>query len=108
MKQTLAILLIAITALSLAGCMTSQQEAEQAAKDFVEKRAVFFTKSEGNATVVKNFSLHEIRSWKDGSDWAVEIRIESPSPEKAKTADIKVKVDKNGKVTELNGMPVTE
>ncbi|GEM_PF-5711923 len=111
MKSNVRAIVISLLAVFLlaavAGCSVSQKSAEETALQFANEKARFFTKAEGNASVVSDFKYSSVNSYSDSGNWVVLIRVESVQLNQTKSAQLIVEVDgSSGKVVKFNGVPV--
>ncbi len=84
----------------------SKKDAEGIARGFIRTRVKFFAKGEGGSMDLGSYNISKIKSYEENRHWVVILHIESKVGNETKDNDLVVKIDKNGKVFEFNGMKV--
>ncbi|HLG23425.1 MAG TPA: hypothetical protein VI564_00680 [Candidatus Nanoarchaeia archaeon] len=106
-KKTFALLFL--LALFIYGCQEiSQGDAEKKALDFVNKNVRFYAKEQNETSVLQEYKVESLSSYKENSQWTVLMHISSEYQNETKKNDLTVKLNGKGDVTEFNGKKISK
>lgn len=92
-----------------AGCASVDKiQAEAAAVQFVGENVKFFSRQENSTLDLPQYTVDSITSYQESKGWAVAVHVSAKTGNETKKNDLLIRVDRKGKVTELNGKKVPE
>lgn len=96
-----AFLLVLVSACST----VTQEQAEDAAKDFVRSRVVFFTRQADDTQAVGQTEIKVAEAALVGKEWHITLEAATETNETQKQGKMQLIVNSKGRVTSFNGQP---